>query len=84
MLQIFEVPKFKDENKADEVFFKLKVKDESFIRSLKFYAGSREMAASAPSGTKNLYEEKAKEYLQRLTRWLRDNFLSAFELLIRE
>lgn len=80
MLQIFEVPKFKDENKADEVFFKLKVKDESFIRSLKFYAGSREMAASAPSGTKNLYEEKAKEYLQRLTRWLRDNFLSAFEV----
>lgn len=80
MLQLFEVPKFKDETRSDEVFFKIKVKDEAFLRSLKLYAGSREMAATAASGTKNLYEQKGTEYLQRLTKWLRDNFLSAFEV----
>jgi uncharacterized protein YihD (DUF1040 family) len=80
MLQMFDIPKFKDENKPDEVFFKLKVKDESFIRSLKLYAASKEMAATAPSGTKKLYEEKGIGYLQDLTKWLRENFLSAYEL----
>lgn len=80
MLQLFDVPKFKDETRSDEVFFKIKVKDEVFLHSLKLYAGSREMAATAASGTKNLYEQKGIEYLQRLTKWLRDNFLSAFEV----
>ncbi len=80
MLQLFDIPKFKDETRSDEVFFKIKVKEEAFLRSLKLYAGSREMAATAATGTKNLYEQKGTEYLQRLTKWLRDNFLSSFEV----
>ncbi|MHB8065550.1 MAG: DUF6079 family protein, partial [Ruminiclostridium sp.] len=80
MLQIFEVPKFKDETRSDEVFFKIRIKDEAFLHSLRLYAGSREMFTTAASGTKNLYDQKGTEYLQRLTKWLRDNFLSAFEV----
>lgn len=81
MLQLFEVPKYKDETRTDEVFFRLRAKDEAFHRSLKLYASSRELFSTATSGTKRLYEEKAtKEYLPQLTKWLRDNFLSAFEV----
>ena len=80
MLQLFAVPKFKDEMCSDEVFFKLVVKDEAFMRALRLYAGSREMALTAASGTKNLYEQKAGEFLQDLTRWLRNNFLNSFEV----
>jgi hypothetical protein len=81
MLQLFEVPKYKDETLTDEVFFRLKAKDETFHRTLKLYASSRELASTAASGTKGLYEEKAvKVYLPQLTKWLRENFLSAFEV----
>jgi hypothetical protein len=81
ILQLFDVPKYKDERRSDEVFFRLKAKDEAFHKSLKLYAGSRELAATAASGTKGHYEQKAiKEYLPQLTNWLRDNFLSTFEV----
>lgn len=80
LLQLFEMPKFKDDKRSDDVFFRLKVKDETFIRTLRLYAGSREMAATAAAGTKQLYEQKAAEYLPGITRWLRDNFLSSFEV----
>ncbi len=80
MLQPFDPPKFTDEKKPDEVFFKLKNKDEKFLRVLSLYAAAKELSATAASGTKQLYEDKAKENLQRLTRWLRENFLTAFEV----
>ena len=84
MLQLFDVPKYKDETRTDEVFFRLKAKDEAFHRSLKLYASSRELANNAASGTKGFYEQKAtKEYLPQLTKWLRDNFLSAFEVTFK-
>ena len=80
MLQPFDPPKFKDEEKPDEVFFKLTNKDEKFLRALSLYAAAKELSATAASGTKHLYEDKARENLQRLTKWLRENFLTAFEV----
>ncbi len=80
MLQPFDPPKYKDEVRADEIFFKLKAKDEVFIRWLRLYAGSKEMASSAATGTKALYEQKAGDYLKELTKWLRNNFLTSFEI----
>lgn len=80
MLQLFDVPRYIDELCSDEVFFKLKVKDDTFMKSLRLYAGSREMAATASTGTRSLYEQKSGEFLQEITRWLRNNFLSSFEV----
>src|SRR5699024_6426483 len=80
LLQPFAPPKFKDEHKADEVFFKLVDKDETFIRALSLYAGAKEMATTASSSTKKLYESKAEVYLKELVKWLRENLTSAFEL----
>ncbi len=80
MLQPFDPPKFKKEEKTDEVFFKLVDKDENFLRALSLYAAAKELSASAASGTKHLYEEKAKENLQRLTKWLRENILTAVDV----
>ncbi|MBO8173526.1 MAG: ATP-binding protein [Bacillaceae bacterium] len=80
MIQPFDPPKYKDEEKADEVFFKLKNYDDKFLRSLKLYAGAKEMSITAATGTKNLYESKAAENLQLLTKWLRENSHQAFEV----
>ncbi|MDM8101339.1 DUF6079 family protein [Oceanobacillus oncorhynchi] len=80
LLQPFAPPKFKDEQKSDEVFFKLVDKDDNFMRSLSLYAGAKEMATTASSSTKKLYESKADGYLKELVKWLRENLTTAFEL----
>jgi hypothetical protein len=71
---------FKDEAKADEVFFRLKTRPEAFERSLKLYAGAREQAASASGANKNVYEGKAAEHLRALTTWLATNLGSEVQV----
>lgn len=80
LLQPFAPPKFKDEVRADEVFFRLVDKEELFVRVLKLYAGAREMAATSASSTKKLYEEKANGYLKQLVSWIKEHFVHAFEV----
>ncbi len=80
-IQPFEPPPYKDEKLADEVFFKLTQHDEAFLNSLKLYAGAREMAASASSGTKKVYEDKADGSLKTLVSWLRINMLMSYEVV---
>jgi energy-coupling factor transporter ATP-binding protein EcfA2 len=79
-LQPFEPPHFEDQKLADEVFFKLAHTDKAFLDALKLYAGAREMAASASSGTKKVYEDKADGFLRTLVAWLRQNMLTSFEV----
>lgn len=79
-LQPFEPTPFKDEQKADEVFFTLTQRDEPFERALKLYAGAREQALTASGSNKSIYEDKAKGYLQTLTAWLRDQMPNAVEV----
>jgi predicted ATPase len=80
ILQPYEPPHFKDEHKQDEIFIRLKKKDEKFDRFLKLYAGAKEMSNIAPSGTKNLYEAKAAEYFKSLSDWIRNNFTNVYEV----
>ena len=63
-LQPFDAPYFKDEKKADEVFFKLKDRDDTFDRTLRLYAGAREQAAAASGSNKKIYEDKAGDHLR--------------------
>ncbi|WP_058302024.1 DUF6079 family protein [Gorillibacterium timonense] len=80
MLQPYDPPKFKDETKPDEVFFKLDTKDESFHTALRLYAGAREMSITASSATKKLYEDKAADFLRKLMKWLVENMPSAYKM----
>ncbi|RCW52053.1 DUF6079 family protein [Paenibacillus prosopidis] len=80
MLQPYDLPKFKDEAKPDEVFFKLDTKDEVFHKSLRLYAGAREMSVTASSATKKLYDDKATEFLRMLMKWLVENMPSAYKM----
>ena len=80
-LQPFEAPYFKDEKKADEVFFKLKDRDDTFDRALHLYAGAREQAAAASGSNKKIYEDKAGDHLRTLTVWLREHMPTAVEVV---
>jgi len=80
-LQPFEPPHYEDQKLADEVFFRLTQKDKTFLDSLRLYAGAREMALSASSGTKKVYEDKADGFLKTLVAWLRQNMLTSFEVV---
>ena len=52
-----------------------------FEETLRLYAGAREMAASASSGTKKVYEDKADGFLKTLVAWLRTNMLTSYEVI---
>ena len=80
-IQAFEPPAFKDEKKPDEVFFRLKVKDDTFDGALRLYAGAREQAITASGSNKKIYEDKAFEQLKALTNWLRDKMTTAIDVM---
>lgn len=80
MLQPFEPPSFTDEQRADEVFFRLVEKDDAFLHALSLFAGARELAATASSSTKKLYEQKADDYLKQVVTWIKDHLLQAYEV----
>src|SRR5690606_29814991 len=66
MLRPYMKTAFKDEQKADEVFFNFNRSDEKFDALLKLYAASRDLAVTATSATKNLYVRKADSYFKDL------------------
>src|SRR5690606_4636338 len=80
-LQPYDPPYFRDEQKADEVFFRLKHRDEDFETALRLYAGAREQAATASGANKKIYEDKAGAHLRSLTKWLRENMTTAFDVV---
>lgn len=79
-IQPFHPPRFRDETKADEVFFRLKGLDEEIKRHLAFFAGATELAATASGGAKAIYLDKAKTALREMSKWLQDKQMSAFEV----
>jgi len=79
-VQPFEAPYFKDERKADEVFFRLVHRDEDFDQALKLYAGARELAATASGSNKKIYDQKALDHLRSLTGWLQEKLTTAYEV----
>lgn len=74
--QIIDPPKFKDEKKTDEIFFRVDASDENFRESLGRYAAALALRASASGTKKQEYSKKAEGNFQTLARWLRENFLS--------
>ena len=82
MLQPFVEPKFKDEEKEDEVFFRLKKKNDDFIKLLRQYGGATVMYGETNTN-KRLYKPKMDQYKKDLVKWVKDNFVDAYEVVYR-
>ena len=82
-LQPHEAPSYKDGRLADEVFFVLKRRDDDFNTVLRLYGAAQELALHASAGAKEIYKGKADGYLQKLTGWLRENMLAAYDVIHR-
>ena len=78
-IQPFEPPRFRDENKGDEVFFRLKGLDDAIKRHLSFYAAAQDLAMTASGGAKVIYLDKAKDALRDLSKWLQEKQMTAYE-----
>lgn len=79
-IQPYDPPSFKDEEKPDEVFFRLTGRDEEFERVLRGCAAAMDLAATASGHAKAVYESKASSFLQELGRWLQENMTTAYEV----
>ena len=79
-IQPFDPPHFKDEKKADEVFFRLTNTDEEFRASLTNYAAALDLASTSSGHAKATYESKATGFLQDLVGWLQKHMTDAFEV----
>lgn len=79
-IQPFEPPRFRDESKTDEVFFRLKGLDEEIKRHLSFYAAAQDLASTASGGAKAIYISKADDVLRAMSKWLQEKQMTAFEV----
>ena len=79
-LQPFEPPRFKDEKKADELFFRFTGMDDHFRAALTAYAAALDLASTSSGHAKRTYQEKADNSLGELVRWLHKHMHYAFEV----
>lgn len=79
-IQPFNPPRFRDESKPDEVFFRLKGLDDDIKGHLAFYAGAMELASTASGSAKGIYLDKAKLALREMSKWLQEKQMTAFEV----
>lgn len=79
-IQPHDPPAFKDEEKADEVFFRLTGPDDEFQRVLRECAAAMDLASTASGHAKAVYESKASGLLQELGRWLQENMATSYEV----
>jgi hypothetical protein len=79
-IQPFDLPRYQDERKSDEVFFRLKDKDDGFDSALKNYAAALNLSSTSSGNAKDTYEKKATGFLRELVKWLQDHMTSAFEV----
>ena len=79
-IQPHEPPHFKDEKKADEVFFRLTGQDDLFRQALRNCAAALDLASRASGHPKDVYEAKATGFLGDLAKWLQEHMTTAFEV----
>jgi len=82
-IQPYDAPRFTDEKKPDEVFLRLKQKDEIFHTALRSYAAALDLASTASGQVKSIYEARASDYLRDLAQWLKENMYTAFTVTCR-
>jgi hypothetical protein len=80
-LQPFDPPRFQDEKKSDEVFFKLnpiKEDSEDFNFNLRNYAAALDLTTTSSGHAKATYQDKANSHLRKLVQWLQKHMSDAF------
>lgn len=79
-IQPYDKPRFRDEKKRDEVFFRLKGADQEFQDALKGYAAAWDLAATSSGHARGVYEAKSNSFLRKLVQWLQKHVTEAFEI----
>jgi hypothetical protein len=79
-IQPNDPPRYQDEKKSDEVFFKLKDVNDTFRSSLRSYAAALNLASTSSGNAKDTYEKKATGFLRDLVKWLQEHMTTAFEV----
>lgn len=82
-LQPYAPPSFTDEEKADEVFFRLAAPDKTFTDALRHYAGADALAIESSAGHRLVYEEKRQAALKEMSAWLRAHMAEAVHVSYR-
>lgn len=77
-MQPWKAPPFRDEKRADELFFRLPEPDDALLRTLDTYAAASELGASASGSARTTYDKKASDSLRRVIDWIRQNLPAAF------
>lgn len=78
-IQPFDPPHYRDEKKADEVFFRLSRRDEAFQSALRRYAAAM-LLADAASDAKRAYQERGDSARRELLLWLQNNLPAAYDV----
>lgn len=79
----YDLPKFIDDEKPDEVFLRLEGQDEEFTDALRRYAGARELACESTADRRPIYEQKARAAQQTMVSWLRSKLPTAMSVTYR-
>jgi hypothetical protein len=70
-LQPYDPPRFTDQEKPDEVFFRLAQPDDDFTQALRRYAGAVALERESTGQHRTVYAEKRQRYLQDMVAWLK-------------
>ncbi len=83
VLQAFSSPKYQDDCRDDEVFFRMHKMDEEFADMIRYYAAARELMASyaKSSAARSHFEDIAARTLKGLSQWLQENFRTKFQVI---
>jgi len=73
-------PKLRNQPSKDEVLFRITKADQEFDQELKFYAAAMDLFSNTTGAAKNIYKDKADDYLKKLTQWLNKNVRDAYEV----
>ena len=82
-LQPYDRPRFDDEVKSDEVFFRLATPDEAFTGALRRYAGAVALEMESTGQHRTIYTEKRQRYLREMAAWLRKHMGDAVTVTYR-
>ena len=79
-IQPFAPPRYTDEKKPDEVFFRLDGHDDGFSAPLRLYAAALDLAGTSSGQKKQAYSDKALIHFRTLTAWIREKFLAVVQV----
>ena len=82
-IQPYDPPRYRDQQRPDEVSFRLTGQDDAFRNALKSCAAALDLASRASGHAKEAYQGKADGFLRHLTNWLQERMSAAFEVTCR-